>query len=256
MSDLQLARVRPDTPWSRLRGLTARAEGNVDVWAIMLAASEREIAAWRALLSPIELERAARFVRPADRDRFTVAHGVLRQVIACYCAVAPQDLRFAQLPGGKPTLESLAATSGIRFSLSHSGGGALIAIGRGVEVGVDLELERDDIDIAGLAERFFHEDERKAIGAATRPVQAFFRHWVAKEALLKAHGTGLTLPLDAFAIDFRTDPPVVAAAALPELARGDWRISMLGAAPPWHAAICTRPGARVRVVDTTLAQES
>jgi 4'-phosphopantetheinyl transferase len=256
MSDLQLVRVRPGAPWSRLRALAARAQGSVDIWAVSLAASAHEVTAWRALLSPTELERAARFVRPADRDRFSVAHGVLRQVIACYCAVAPHDLRFTQLPGGKPALEPLAATSDLRFSLSHSGGGALIAIGRGVEVGIDLEHERGDLDIAGLAERFFHEDERKAIGAAAEPVRAFFRQWVAKEALLKAHGTGLTLPLDAFAIDLITDPPVVAAAALPELARGDWRIRMLRVSAPWHAAICTRPDARVRIVDAALAGQS
>ena len=249
----RLARVRPEAPWARLRALAARAEGSVDIWTFSLAATEREITAWRTLLSPGELERAGRFVREQDRHRFAVAHGVLRRLIACYCDVAPRDLRFTELAGGKPALEPLAAASDIRFSLSHSGGGAMIAICRGVEVGVDLEHERDDVDVAGLAERFFHADERKAIAAAVRPVQAFFRHWVAKEALLKAHGAGLALPLDAFAIDFRTEPPVVAAAGVPELARGDWRMRMLPVSAPWHAAVCTRSRARVRMLDAALA---
>ena len=252
MSDLQLVRVRPEGPWTRLRAIVAWAEGSVDVWGVSLAASTHEVAAWRALLSPSELARAARFVSQRDRDRFAVAHGVLRQVITCYCAVPPRELQFTQLPGGKPALEPITAASDIRFSLSHSGAGALIAIGRGVEVGIDLEHERGDIDVAGLAQRFFHADERHAIGKAPRPVHAFFRQWVAKEALLKAHGTGLVLPLDAFTIDLSTEPPVVAAAAVPELARGDWRIRMLPVSAPWHAAVCARSGARVRMLATAL----
>ena len=61
------------------------------------------------------------------------------------------------------------------------------------------------------------------------------------------------LPLDAFAIDFRTEPPVVAAAGVPELARGDWRMRMLPVSAPWHAAVCTRSRARVRMLDAALA---
>jgi 4'-phosphopantetheinyl transferase len=73
----------------------------------------------------------------------------------------------------------------------------LIAVAEGREVGVDLEPVRDDVDHRRLAERFFSLAERRAIESAVDgPATAFFRHWVAKEAVLKAIGVGLRFPLE------------------------------------------------------------
>ena len=94
---------------------------------------------------------------------------------------------FAAGPHGKPRLDGDGA--GIHFNLSHSGGLALIAVARGVEVGVDLEEIRPRPDLERVARRVFTEAEREAV--ALGGDRAFYRHWVAKEAFVKATGRGV-----------------------------------------------------------------
>jgi 4'-phosphopantetheinyl transferase len=94
---------------------------------------------------------------------------------------------FAAGPHGKPRLDDSGA--GVRFNLSHSAGLALIAIARDAEVGVDLEEIRPRTDLGGVARRVFTEAEREAVEVGGE--EAFYRHWVAKEAFVKATGRGI-----------------------------------------------------------------
>ncbi|HET6434243.1 MAG TPA: 4'-phosphopantetheinyl transferase superfamily protein [Xanthomonadaceae bacterium] len=80
---------------------------------------------------------------------------------------------------------------------SHSGDLLLVALARGGQVGVDVERERPRARAVALARRFFapaEADWLQALPAAAREV-AFVRLWCAKEALLKAHGHGLSFGL-------------------------------------------------------------
>ena len=75
------------------------------------------------------------------------------------------------------------------------------------EVGVDLEKIRADRDVTALARRFFAPQEQVLImraGLADR-YSTFSRIWVAKEAALKARGSGLTFPLDRHRIELSED---------------------------------------------------
>jgi 4'-phosphopantetheinyl transferase len=95
---------------------------------------------------------------------------------------------FTVGPHGKPRLDDESA--GVRFNLSHSGDLGLIAIAQGaVEVGVDLEEIRPRTDLRGVARRVFTQAEREAVEAGGEI--AFYRHWVAKEAFVKATGRGI-----------------------------------------------------------------
>jgi 4'-phosphopantetheinyl transferase len=72
--------------------------------------------------------------------------------------------------------------------VSHSGAVALIAVASGAEVGVDVEeiAPREHRD--GIAKRVFTQAERDAIDDD----ESFYRHWVAKEAFVKATGKGVS----------------------------------------------------------------
>jgi len=67
---------------------------------------------------------------------------------------------------GKPSLAE--DEGGLRFNLAHSEGAALYAFARGREVGVDVELWRDDSASMDVARRFFSAAEVRALGSPPR----------------------------------------------------------------------------------------
>jgi 4'-phosphopantetheinyl transferase len=151
-----------------------------------------------ALLDDAEQARHLRLRRPEDRARHATAHALLRLVLGRLLDRRPAQLRFERTcpqcgePHGKPRVIG----DGPEFSLTHSGGIVGVAVAE-VPVGVDVE------DIAGyrsdpaLEEETLAPEERKAlheVGIAERPA-TFLQLWTRKEAVLKATGTGLAVPL-------------------------------------------------------------
>jgi len=95
---------------------------------------------------------------------------------------------------GKPFLPNYPL---VRFNLTHSHGRAIIAVAKDREVGVDLEKIRPEVDVLGLAKRFLSDRDITFIesGGPGQHHQRFLQAWVAREAVFKAAGTGLTFPL-------------------------------------------------------------
>ena len=163
------------------------APADARVYAVELDRDEKEVAALGGLLTADELLRAGRMKSEHGRTRAVVTRAALRKLLARELGRTPEEIAFSVGPHGKPRLDDRSAP--VRFNLSHSAGRALIAIARDVEVGVDLEEIRPRTDLQGVARRVFTEAEREAvdIGGET----AFYRHWVAKEAFVKATGRGI-----------------------------------------------------------------
>lgn len=182
--------------------------GEVTVWSYSLDAPSAILEQCRSWLSADEMARAGRFVSGRDRDRFVVAHGGLRDILGRYVSKAPATLRFHSSPTGKPMLYGEEGASlALNFNLSHSNGRCVIALAAGIQVGVDMELIRQDVDGLKLANRFFAPAEHRAVAAAESAQQAatFFRYWVAKEAFLKFKGVGLQFPLERCRIAVSSD---------------------------------------------------
>jgi 4'-phosphopantetheinyl transferase len=214
---------------------------DVHVWAFILRESNAIVEAWRELLSDDERLRADRFVRRRDRARWIVAHGVLRHALGRYCGVDPRAIAFVHGVAGKPSLAQAGAHAvTTTFNLAHSHDRALLAVSRDREIGVDLEQVRDDFDPLPIAREFFFGTELAAIQAAAPELrrEAFFRHWTAKEAVLKAHGAGLSLALDSFCVTFEAGGSIARvrprgpAALDPALL-----VRMLPLPAGWHGAV-------------------
>lgn len=178
--------------------LTAAA---LHVWEVPLIVPEASFLDCKNLLSKDEAERASRFHFERDARKFTVARGSMRSILSRYSGLPAKETRFLYSKHGKPSLAG--GGRDIRFSISHSGDYALVAVALGREIGVDIEKIREDIETDKLAERFFSESERGAIRAlrAEHRVLAFFRCWTCKEAFLKAQGVGLSRPLGSFDVE-------------------------------------------------------
>lgn len=200
------------------------------------------------LLSDDERERARRFRFERDRGRFASRRALLRVVLGRACAVDPVRLQFAYGPQGKPRLVG----ADLEFSASHSDGLAAFAVARGAEVGIDVERIRDDVDVDGLARRFFAPAEAEAIAARAEGerTRAFFACWTAKEAFVKAIGLGLSYPLDAFAVSFGERPSIEVVGDPAESAR--WTLHTFDPGPGYAGAVVVsgaRPLAAVRTLN-------
>jgi 4'-phosphopantetheinyl transferase len=172
------------------------------VWAVPLAAGEQLQCALDAL-SADERIRADEFRIEDARTRFVVARGTLRILLGSYLQMQPSDIGFTVETYTKPCLAlPTPATIDLRFNVSHSGELALIAVTTGCEVGVDVEQLREVKQMDEIALRYFHRLEIDAMTATRKKdrTAAFFRCWTAKEALLKAVGSGISAELDAFEV--------------------------------------------------------
>ncbi len=167
--------------------------------AVILEVDLRPRPAWdgpaRDWLDAAERERADRFRR--GRRQFTRCRSALRANLCERLGCANQDLRFGEGEHGKP----FAVVRGRRrddvaFNVSHSGTWGLIAFASsGRRLGVDLEMRKPRENLVGIGARVYGARELAALRDAQGDarVQAFYRLWTLKEALIKAVGAGFSL---------------------------------------------------------------
>ncbi|MGD0988212.1 MAG: 4'-phosphopantetheinyl transferase superfamily protein [Candidatus Sulfotelmatobacter sp.] len=218
-------------------------ENEVQLWRADLDAICTEESRWQRVLSPDEQKRASRFHFPGDRQRFAAARALLRIILAGYLNVEPLSVNFCYSAKEKPSLAPSHAASNITFNLSHSGGIALYAFARRLELGVDVEKIGRDFDVEGIARRFFsaHEQEQLAELPAAERDEAFFRCWTRKEAYIKATGDGLSLPLSQFDVSLQPGSSDALVATRPDGAEaGNWLLREVPAGAGYVAALCVR----------------
>ncbi len=173
----------------------------IDVWSWKLDMPVPDFGTSMTLLSVDERARAERFVHERDRQRFVAARSGMRLILGRYLGLLPQSIRFDYGANGKPAVPACGSSS-IRFNLSHSADLAVLAVSDRYELGVDIEeirfLKED------IAKRFFSGREYRTLRSmpAEAYLDGFYRCWTHKEAFVKAHGAGLSLPLDSFDMIF------------------------------------------------------
>lgn len=224
--------------WSEAAPLPFRGHA---VWHIALDLDAERRANGTRLLNDDERDRADRFLRPQDRDRFIASHAALRIILGGLLGANPRSLTFAISPTGRPSLTGWDALARggcvpLDFNLSHSGDHALVAVSTTARIGVDIEAHRPLSDALRIARAHFHPREIAALEAAgPNREAAFYAAWTAKEAVVKASGAGLSQPLDGFAV---TIPPVAPAlldvAGTPSPA---WTLIRLAPAPGATGAV-------------------
>jgi len=126
---------------------------------------------------------------------------------------------------------------------SHSGDALLLALGESIQLGVDLEQLRPRPRARELARRFFHPDEVRWLEARSADAieSSFVRLWCAKEALLKAHGQGLSFGLDKLVFAEREDAMKLVACDAALGVPGDWALQEWAPLEGYRAALAWRP---------------
>ncbi|WP_244283341.1 4'-phosphopantetheinyl transferase family protein [Streptomyces flavidovirens] len=215
-----------------------RAEGGGAAPVLWSVDAERQgdVAARLAVgvLDDGEKERAAAFVREADRRCYVTAHVALRSMLGACLGIEPAAVRIHREPCascGGPHGRPATADGPVHFSLSHSGSVALIACAA-VPVGVDVEaVPRPGVvrEVAGE----LHPRETAELLALpeTGRAAAFARVWARKEAYLKGLGIGLARGLS---LDYLGTGP--AAAKHP----AGWTVSDVVAPDGFAAAVAVQ----------------
>lgn len=163
--------------------------GTVHVWRFDLDREQVQ----PDVLAADEHARAARFHFKRDGCRWQTGRSLLRRTLGVYLQADPSALEFEAGPFGKPFVPN----SRLCFNASHSGPLLLLAFAWDQEVGVDVERLRDDFVPEELAVQVFSPREQEALCAVPPEERhaAFLSLWTAKEAYVKALGTGLSFPL-------------------------------------------------------------
>lgn len=210
------------------------------VWHVALTLDDARRASCALFLEDDERGRADRFLRREDRDRFLASHAALRIILAGVLGLNPRTLAFTTSPMGRPSLAGEAGLAGrnarLDFNLSHSGDHALVALSTTSRIGVDIEAHRPLPDALRIARAHFHPREVAALEAVGPDREtAFYGVWTAKEAFVKATGTGLSTPLSGFAVSAPPAPPALLTAT--DTAPAAWTLIRLAPAPRTTGAV-------------------
>ena len=213
------------------RAVPIPSADEVDVWWIDLA----RIAHADRFLSPEERHHAERFRQARDRARWVAARAALRQVLGRYTATAPEEIALTRGAWGKP---ALAGEARLRFSLSHAGERAALAVATAREVGIDLEPLDPDLELGPLLAAACTAAETARIMAlpAGERVVGLLTCWTVKEAYLKGNGTGLLRDPRDIAVDVASRADGRAVVRDP-VGSTPWAIRLLDPGPGWVAAL-------------------
>lgn len=103
-----------------------------------------------------------------------------------------EDLLFSDY--NKPILKN----KHVKFNISHSGTIVVCIITNSSDVGIDIEKVHN-INVFDFTAQMTDFEFNK-IKNATDSQAAFFDFWTQKEAVIKAHGKGLSIPLNTFCV--------------------------------------------------------
>lgn len=149
-----------------------------------------------ALLSPGERCRAESLKVIKVRQRFVISRAILRQLLADYMAVNCAAVELFQGPFGKPYVRQIKGGH-VVFNLSHTADHLVIALGCQRQIGVDIEVCRERVNLAALAGKCFSDSEFRQwqqLESEDKKV-TFYRIWTRKESFVKAVGRGISLGL-------------------------------------------------------------
>ncbi len=163
---------------------------DLHVWRAALDLKRDRIQEYSKWLSNDEMEKAESYYSVRDKDRYVVARGILRTILASYSGTEPAAIRFCYEENGKPVLLDPYGKKSIYFNVSHSEGLALYVFARSFNVGIDVEFMRDISEMDEIVKEFFSAKERICFDAlpAGERKKVFFKWWTLKEAYTKATG--------------------------------------------------------------------
>jgi 4'-phosphopantetheinyl transferase len=169
--------------------------GEVHIWSTTFNEDYSELLS-HSYLSESEHKRVLQFSNDIDSLLFSMRHKLLRIILSRYLNCQPFEIEFKGNSFQKPYIYS--PTTGLQFNVSSSSNRFIAVICRQNSVGTDIEFMREVRNIHQLISDYLTSNESDWIYA--QPQQSlessFFSIWTKKEALIKAIGQGLSIPIN------------------------------------------------------------
>jgi len=141
-------------------------------------------------LNDDEIKRCHFFRYERERCRFTFAHRFKRNILSEVCPdVLPIEWSFYTSENGKPYVKKP-----LSFNLSHSHDAVAMVVLKkqsNMNIGIDIECYQKIEYTDTLSRLIFHPEELNTLNHIADKNKGFYLLWTAKEALLKANGSGL-----------------------------------------------------------------
>ncbi|MFJ1760244.1 4'-phosphopantetheinyl transferase family protein [Amycolatopsis sp. NPDC088138] len=192
------------------------------------------------LLDDVEQGRFAAYRQDADKRRFLTGRVLAKTVTAERLGVPLESVKFDATcedcgkPHGRPRIPGADLT----LSISHSGDLIGLAATPAVPVGLDVETATRRAD-DGLIEYALSPAEAAHLAGLPpeEKAAAFFVYWTRKEAVMKATGKGLKIPLQSITFSRYDEPARLITSGDPALDPARTRLTDLKAADGYRAAI-------------------
>jgi 4'-phosphopantetheinyl transferase len=166
----------------------------VKIWHGQVTVDDAHHQAYWRVLDEAEQIQAQKFKNVLLHKRYVEVHGRLRNVLAKTLNQSPENIRIKKSEHGKPYLADYPE---LAFNLSHSADSLMIAVGWNCQLGADIEICKQRINLSGLVDKCFAEEEAVYWNKLPedRKKTEFYRFWTRKEAFVKATGRGIGLGL-------------------------------------------------------------
>ena len=166
---------------------TACRDSNIHIYKIHIPKFTAVVEALSYYLEAQEKDRAQRFYKEQDKNRFIISRALLKLVLANHSQSAVSKIILAYHENKKPYLPSHPA---LHFNVTHSEDYALIAIANSA-IGVDIEYIAKNDALINTVTHIFNKQEVAFIQEALDTHYAFYTLWTRKEAFVKALGKGI-----------------------------------------------------------------
>jgi 4'-phosphopantetheinyl transferase len=169
--------------------------GDIAIFHVDLIPHQGREAEAREWLDGEERSRWERFQSPVAQRRYVLCRAALRAILCRQIDCPNESLAFEAAQHGKPFALVDGRPASVSFNVSHSGNHGLIAVAPRGRLGVDVEERVPRRNLENLIEGVFSPEEKAELESLDggQQLHAFFRFWTIKEALVKAHGKGLSM---------------------------------------------------------------
>ncbi|EIF00562.1 4'-phosphopantetheinyl transferase family protein [Saccharomonospora glauca] len=211
-----------------------------------------------ALLDSAERQRYEAYRRPEDQRRFLTGRVLAKTVAASRLDRRPEEIRFDATceDCGKQHGPVRVPGAALQLSISHAGDRVGVAATSGAPVGLDVEATRRDADDSLISYALTETEQASLPSDPKGRAQAFFVFWTRKEALMKATGRGLRIPLRSLTLSGADEPARLLAAQDGSLSPATTRMTDLDPGHGYRAAVAVITSEEIDVTESWWTPEA